>query len=401
MSSRNKGVDYPKHTLWYRFCLWVLGHGIVLPVVKRHYNIRTERYTGKVERPCVLTYNHVCDYDFLGVLTSFRHYGRFIISDALLRKPSLRRLLHFATNGIYRRKGEKADDAVKAAKATIEKGISVFMAAEGEESPNGVTAEIRGRTGEMIKYLDADLITFRVDGGYFLKPKWADSRSNGPLLGHVVNVYKKEDLEKMSSEEINEIIYRDLYVNHYDWNRENRVVYDRENRAEHMERLVFRCPQCKKDGHLHSHGDTLSCDACGYSVTVDEYGFFNEGAVFDNLYDWDMWQRSELVKESESWNDDDVITSDEHCVLKIMSGDDAVTADDDVTISITRKEVILKGNSADIRIPLEAKMNIVAVRGGCGITYDGKYYRVEPKTPSCMRRYRTILRIIRNEKYLG
>ena len=403
MGSRNTGVDYPKHTLWYRFALRVLGYGVIIPVAVRKFNIRTERYKGKIDRPYILTFNHICDYDFLGVINSMRRYGRFIISDALLRKRSLRFWLRLGTDGIYRRKGESADDAVKAIKATLEKGINVNMAAEGEECPNGVTAEIRKRTGQMIKEMDVDLITFRMEGGYFLKPKWADHRSDGPLTGRVINIYRKEDLQRMSVDEINDIIYRDLYVNHYDWNREHKVPYDRECRAEHMERLVFRCPKCKEDEHLHSHGDTLSCDACGYSVTVDEYGFFDEGAVFDNLYDWDMWQRSELMEESQSWEEhpDMVITSDEHCVLKVMSGDDDVTMDDDVTISMTYDEIMIHGNDTDMHIPTKERVNIVAVRGGCGISYDGQYYRVEPKTPSCMRRYRTILRIIRKEKYLG
>lgn len=136
---------------------------------------------------------------------------------------------------------------------------------------------------------------------------------------------------------------------------------------------------------------------------MDEYGFFDKDAIFDNLYDWDMWQRSELVKESQTWEDDPdlVIATDEHCILKVMSGDNAVVLDDDVTISMTHDEITIKGGSTDMRFPLKDRINIVAVRGGCGITYDGKYYRVEPKTPSCMRRYRTILRIIRKEKYLG
>ena len=403
MGSRKKGVDYPKHTLWYRFALKVLGYGVLLPIAVRHFNIRTERCKERFDRPYILTYNHICDYDFLGIINAMRYYGRFIISDALLRKRSLRFLLKLGTNGIYRRKGETADDAIEAAKASVAKGINIHMAAEGEECPNGVTAEIRGRTGQMIKDLDVDLVTFRMDGGYFLKPKWADHRSNGPLGGKMINIYRKEDLEKMTVEEINDIIYHDLYVNHYEWNREHKVVYDRECRAEHMERLVFKCPKCMVDGHLHSHGDVLSCDSCGYSVSVDEYGFFKDGAIFDNLYDWDMWQRSKLIEESQSWEEDPnmIIAFDEHCMLKVMSGDNAVVLDDDVTISMTYDEITIKGKDTDMHISLKGRINIVAVRGGCGITVGSNYYRIEPKTPSCMRRYRTILRIIRKEKYLG
>ena len=63
MGSRNKGVDYPKHTLWYRFTLWVLGYCLIIAICIKRFNIRTERYEGKIERPYVLTYNHICDYD--------------------------------------------------------------------------------------------------------------------------------------------------------------------------------------------------------------------------------------------------------------------------------------------------------------------------------------------------
>jgi len=382
---------------------WPVRH-FMLPLGKRFlYDIQTTPYEGEYREPFILVYNHACDYDFIGVINGFPGYYRQIMSDSLIKKPWRRAVIKMATNGIYRRKGENAAAVMDAVQTTLAQGIPVCMAPEGEESPNGVTQRIRKKSGKMIKEAGVDLITYRLEGAYMFKPKWAKHRSKGPMYGHVVNIYRKEDLAEMTPKEINEILQRDLDFNVFEWNREKRIVYDRDCRAEHLERVLHTCPKCETMGRLHSEVDDFYCQECGYKVTMDEYGFFTgEDIRFDNLYDWDMWQKERLRSLRLQWEaePDKVITSNSGCILKKRVGDNEEVVDQNVTISISFNDVMIKGDKVDFRFPLLELEGLSATTLGTTVSYGGTYYKVVTEAESCMSRYRTIRRIVMEEKNL-
>ena len=402
-SVENRNND-PQHTWWYRFFMKVPVRCFILPIGKFFlYDIRTTKYKGEYRKPFLLVYNHACDYDFIGVINGFPGYYRHIMSDSLIKKPWRRAVIKFGTNGIFRRKGENAAAVMEAVKHTIDQGISVCMAPEGEETPNGVTQRIRRKSGIMIKDLNVDLITYKLEGGYLFKPKWASHRSKGPMYGHVVNIYKKEDLAKMTPEEINEILQRDLDFNVYEWNREKRIKYDRKCRAEHMERSLHICPKCEAMNRLHSEGHGLYCLECGYSVTVDEYGFFQGDDVrFDNFYDWDMWQKEYLRSMRPQWEaePEKIITSNSGCTLKKRVGDNEEVIDENVTISINFTDIMIKGDKVDFRFPLLELEGLTSTTLAATISHDGDYYKVVANEETCMARYRTIRRIIMEQEFL-
>ena len=391
--------QYPKHTLWYRFFMAVPIRFVILPIAKWKLKIKTTRYKGPYRRPCILVYNHVSDYDFIGTVNGFIHYGRYMMSDELIRRGKLKYLIPLSTNGIFRKKGTSAASAIEGARETLRRGINVYIAAEGEESPNGVTAPIRPKTGQMIKDMNVDLITYKMEGGYLIGPKWARNSSKGPMFGHLVNIHPKEKLAEMTPEEINQLIADDLYFNHYDWIKEKRIPYDRECRAEWMEKVLHRCPRCEQECKLHSKGDVLACE-CGYKVEVDEYGLFvGDDLVFDNLYDWDMWQKERMRSLRPEWeaHPDDVITEDHDCQVGKDVGKEVEEIDSGVSLKITFNHLIIEGEKFKFKEPLNS-LNIVSIRNGIGVFFNGTYYRVRVPYVVSMIRYRTIRRIIMNEK---
>ena len=390
----------PRHTWWYRFFMRVPVRCFLLPIGSKILNIRTERYRGEMpRRPFIMVFNHASDYDFIGTIRGIPEYGRYIMSDELIKMPLMKIIINCVTNGIYRRKGENADKVVDAVKTTLDKGINVYFAAEGEESFNGATAPIRGRTGSLIKEMNVDVITYRMEGGYFIKPKWTQHKSKGPMFGKVVAIHTKEELAEMSPEEVNAVLSKDLWLNVYDWQKEHHIPYDRKDRAEWMEKILYKCPKCEGMYHLKSEHHDLFCTECGYRVSVNEYGLFEGNDLrFDNLYDWDVWQKECLKSCRPDWerNPDKAITSNDHLKFVKMNGDRTEILDEDVHLEITFKEIIVKGENTEMRFPLD-DMGLASVRNGIGISYHGTYYKVLLKDyQACMLRYRTIRRIIMN-----
>lgn len=400
MASREIGVSKPTHILWYRFFLF-MARLILLPFVKWHFHIKTKRDKKEKDLPCIIVYNHISNYDYLCNVDMFRPYTRYIISDAMLRNKLNAFVFPKVTDFIYRRKGERADDAVGSVKATIEAGISVGVAPEGGVTSNGTTEPIRYRTGKLIKDCHCGLVTSSMQGGYFLYPTWSRYKAKGPMFGRIVGCYTKEEIEKLSVEEINELIYKDIYVNHYEWNREKRIAYKRKCRAEWMERVVSICPKCKTMGSMHSEVDDLYCTECGYKVTVDEYGFYQgEDVIFDNMYDWDMWQRRYLLSQRQKWLDspDEIITADDHFTISVLRNNFPVLMDDDVRVEMTAKVIRIKGEKVDLTLPLDDISGIVGViADGYGIAIGDEYYQMWAPRPIWNDKQRFIRKVLRGE----
>ena len=400
MASRDLGVSYPKHILWYKFFMFMI-RTFVYPVGRIVLHLKTKKDKGPKPTPCVMLHNHMSNYDFICTLDIFRPYTRYIISDAMLRSKLNAIVFPIATDFIYRRKGDRADDVVESIKVTLDKGISIGLSPEGGVSPNGTTESVRPRTGQMIKDLNCGMVTIALRGGFFIYPTWARNKSKGPMFGEVVGRYTKEDLADKTPDEINEIIYRDIYVNNYEWNRKARIKYERKNRAEWMERVVGICPKCKTVGSMHSEVDDLYCSECGYRLTVDEYGFLQgDDAVYDNLYDWDMWQRGYLMSQRDKWlaSPDEIITVDEHMKLNILRNNFPVLLDEDVRVEMTAKEIRVIGEKENLVMPLDEIAGIIgAITDGYGITFKDEYYQFKASHPIWNEKQRFIRKVLRGE----
>jgi len=85
-----------------------------------------------------------------------------------------------------------------------------------------------------------------------------------------------------------------------------------------------------------------------------------------------------------------------------LNGFDQELLDEDVTVGITYKELIVKGPKVTERYPLMELEGLASIRRGIGFTYGGVYFKVvvPHEYQSCMIRYRTIRRIIMGEKYI-
>lgn len=397
MTTRVDDVSAPRHTPWYRFMYSFLLH-VPLPIIRRKLHVKAERTKLRPADASMITYNHGCHFDFITVNHIMPVYTRTITTDAIIRKRLPRMFLPIMSDFIFRRKGQKADAVVESVNLTIADGICVHLAPEGNVTQNGATDAVRPRTGRMIKDSGAGLVTIRLAGNYLNSPFWARNKSKGPVYGELVNIYSKEDIAKLTPEEINDLIEKDIYINHYEWNREKRIVYDRQDRAECMERVAYMCPKCGKIGHMHSSHDTLSCGACGYSADVDEYGFFvGEDIIFDNLYDWDMWQKEQLSAKMDGWRSsgEDIITFD-HVKIQYMDGENPVIVSPDASISISADRVAIKGEGTDMEIPLADIISFNSLFSDTmGMNYGGRSYQIRSHVPVSNRVFRDILKIVR------
>ena len=250
--------------------------------------------------PLIVCINHTCAYDPLFVGVAFRHRMlTFIASEHLLRDPKWGDFLNRYTSIIPHQKGKNANRTALAAIKRVRRGESVFLAPEGEQTWDGEPMEIRQSTGGFIKSCRATLVTYLIEGAYLAAPRWAYSTRKGRVYGHPVNVYSPETLAGMSDEEVEKAIADDLSFDVWEWQRSQqggplRYRCSKGGNAEGLERAVFGCPECRRIGTLTTAGDRISC-RCGFSLRLEDTGFFEQPGPFETIVDWEREDRKLLA----------------------------------------------------------------------------------------------------------
>ena len=275
----------------------ILLRPVALAVVKLKFHYKYKKAENLPENYIVLS-NHVTDYDPILVGLSFKRQMFYVASEHITRWGWIYKVLNFVFEPIIRYKATVAASTVMDILRKVRKGGNVCIFAEGVRTWDGVTAPVVPATAQLIKSARCGLVTYRIEGGYFASPNWASSANTrkGHLCGAPVGIYTKEDLAKMSVEEIDEIIKRDLHEDAYARQKEEKHRYRGKKLAEGMESLIFLCPHCRAHGTLTSKKDTVTCSACGHSFTYDEYGML-DGIDYKTVYELNQWQRGELAKD--------------------------------------------------------------------------------------------------------
>ena len=314
-------------------------------VAKLKFGYKYKKATNLPENYIVLS-NHVTDYDPILVGLSFKKQMYYVASEHITRWGWIYKVLHFVFEPIIRYKATVAASTVMDILRKVRKGGNVCIFAEGVRTWDGVTGPVVPATAQLVKSCRCGLVTYRIEGGYFASPNWASSGNTrrGHLYGAPVGIYTKEDLAKMSVEEIDEIIKRDLYEDAYARQSTEMHPYRGKKLAEGMESLVFLCPKCRAHGTLESKKNRVTCSACGNSFTYDKFGML-DGIDQKTVYELNQWQRGELSKDIENnvryTAPDAALYTIEGHELKTVCEGDAYITNEAITI-------------ADVTIPLSA-----------------------------------------------
>lgn len=243
--------------------------------------------------------NHTTDFDPVLVALSFKKQMYFVASEHITRWKTAYKFLSYFFSPIIRNKGTTASSTVMEILRTVRAGQRVCVFAEGARTWDGITLPILPSTGKLVKGARCALVTYRIEGGYFANPRWGRKTRRGRMYGAPVNVYTAEQLAAMSTDEINEIIARDLYEDAYARQLENPVRYRSRRAAECLENLLFICSECGEKNTLHSHRNRLTCSKCGAVMRYTEYGML-EGGTFHTVLEYDRWQDRQVAVDAEN-----------------------------------------------------------------------------------------------------
>ena len=375
--------------------------GLLKKKVINDNNVHLDYHKPK-HKTFILICNHTEAFDPGYEMAALKRYVRFVSSDHVLRMKV--GWVFTKIGGVIIKYRDKPSEIINEdIKRNLRAGIPVGLHAEGAMTTNGQTGFISEHTGKLVKESGAALVTYKFVGGYLRKPRWANTSRKGPIIGHFVNEYSPEELAKLSVEEVTEIIRRDTYVNVYEEQRKNAYDYSGENLAECVERVLYVCPECKKVATLHSHGNNLSCD-CGYEVEMKADGFFHDigkGLHFDNVLDWDLWQRG-IWKDMLLSAGDEVIVEEQGQFIKTVDGENEVILAENGTLRLYKDkfEIITDDGKEPITMEMSKIKQVSLANKDTVLLVDDKIFLdIGSKLPRSPSKYIAAWRYLTDRPY--
>ena len=251
----------------------------------------------EIKGPAIIVATHTCDADhILSALTLYPIRPTYIVSEHFMRNKStsrLLRLMHVITKKMFT---PDVSTIMNVMRAKAENAVIVIFP-EGRLSCYGHTLPIADGTAELIKKLGVDLYAWKAEGAYLTFPKWrekGDSRC-GKIKSSVKLLLKADEIEGKSLSEITQITEAAIFND--DELAMQGVEYKCENMALGVDKILFKCPRCLKEGGITSEGDHIKCE-CGLDATLDSY-YRLSGTPFERINEWFEWQQNSIDTENE------------------------------------------------------------------------------------------------------
>lgn len=378
--------------------LWSTARPVAIAAAKILFNYDAEVYRGK--GPYLVMSNHNAELDPLLVACSFPEPLYFVASEHIMRKGKVSDFLRWSTNIITRQKGGSASSTVRNIVRNIKDGSCVCLYPEGNRSWDGITVPITPSTGKLARMTGAKLITYRMEGIYLSNPRWSDgSIRRGKSKGRIVGVYEPEYLKTLSADAVQTLIETDLHENAYERQKTEHVKFHGRKLAEHLETMLFMCPNCKTEGSMRSKGNYFYCEKCGARHRYTPEGYFaGEDVIFDTVLDWSIWQNERIKEKCESAGEEPIFRDTDLLLYKVSTGESAafISAGE---LVLYRDRIVLPDGSV---IPMKELKGMSLM--GCSQLYlsnSSDNYEIKSTKISCLFKYLSACRVFDKNVQFG
>jgi len=261
--------------------------------LRQRFNLRVERNdTLDMKPPYLILSNHVNNWDPLFINVFVNDPICFVAAAPLFFNRPLKRLLDYIGT-IPKTKARSDTSTIRDILKAKKHGRIIGIFPEGNRTWTGKTEPVAPSTAKLVKLLDIPVVIATIRGGYLTRPRWAASDRKGVITVSLVKKWDRGELAGDSVEEIHRKLMEALAHDELAWQAEQPVPFSGKGLAYFLERLLFVCPACERPGTMRSEDDRFGCLACGYTVLMTEYGWFEpvrEPLRFRTVQEWDAWQ---------------------------------------------------------------------------------------------------------------
>lgn len=246
------------------------------------------------DEPCLYLMNHSSFIDLKIATTMLceKPFNIVCTSDGFVGKNWLMRLI-----GCISTKKFITDIALVSdmAYAVRKLNSSILMYPEASYSFDGTATPLPEGLGKCIKMLNVPVVMIRTYGAFLRDPLYNGLQIRKVNVSAEMEcVIPKERIASMSPAEINEVLAAQFSFDHFKWQQENGILIKEKFRADGLNRVLYRCPNCQNEGKMQGKGTYLTCGHCGKKYHLTEQGYMKaeEGITeISHIPDWYRWQR--------------------------------------------------------------------------------------------------------------
>ena len=281
------------------------------------------------KEPCMVLMNHssFIDLEIAALLMADRPYHIITTLDAFVGLNWILRLV----GCIPTKKFINDVTLVRDMRHTVkELKESVIMYPEASYSFDGTATPLPDSLGKCLKLLNVPVVMITTEGAFLRQPLYNNLKTRKvPVSAKMEYLLSPEDIKSKSVEEINAILEKSFSFDNFKVQQEKGILVTEKDRAEGLERTLYKCPHCRKEGQTVGKGTTLTCNACGVVYELTEEGFLKNlkgETLIDHIPDWYRWERECVRQELMDGTyrlDTDVdicMLLDTKCVYKVGSG---------------------------------------------------------------------------------
>lgn len=277
--------------------LYHVAHAAVW-LMYRKYHITMDKEAVKgLKGPAIVVATHTCDEDhLLSGMTLYPVRPTYIVSEHFMRNKStapLMKLMHVITKKMFTPDISTIMNVMRAKK---ENAVIVIFP-EGRLSCYGHSLPVTEGTAELVKKLGVPLYAWKAEGAYLTFPKWREKGDSRPgKINTSLRLLLSAD--EVATTDVCEIkrITEDA-IRHDDELAMAGVEYRSDAIAKGVDRILYKCPVCLREGGISAEGDRIRCE-CGMEATLDNT-YRLHGVRFERVNEWFEWQQAEINPEKE------------------------------------------------------------------------------------------------------
>lgn len=228
---------------------------------KIRYGVRIKRFKEEGKRQYLVLFNHQTAFDQFFAELSFKQHLYFLASEDIFSKGLLSSALRYLVAPIPIKKQTTDVRAIMNCIRVAKEGGSIALSPEGNRTFAGRTGYMSPAIASLARKLGLPIILYHIRGGYGVQPRWADNVRRGKMECYVHRVIEPEEYGIMTDAELFKAIEDGLYIDEACVDG----VYRHKDNAEHLERLLYFCPDCGLTT-FDTFGDVIECQRCHSQV---------------------------------------------------------------------------------------------------------------------------------------
>lgn len=298
-----KHIQPKKPMMAFRLLLKALSAGELKATNFTYKNTGMERL-GKNE-PALILMNHssFIDLKIASTVLFPRPFNIVCTSDGFVGKDALMRLIGCIPTNKFVTDVRLVSD-MRYALHTLKSSVLLFP--EASYSFDGTATPLPKSLGKCIKLLKVPVVMITTHGAFSRDPLYNGLRLRKVnISAEIEYLLSPDDIENSTVESINAILKEKFSFDNFKWQQENSVKISEDFRAEGLNRVLYKCPHCLKEGRMEAPGTRIKCAECGKEYELTEYGFLKATSgetAFLSVPQWYAWEREQVREEISSSN---------------------------------------------------------------------------------------------------